>query len=225
MVTAEGPARRLLDIYIDIVRPKLLQLRRRVGGNGSPAFLNYNGETAVKVGRKLTQFCLAHTGLHITTTTVRSLVETESDDRIRSGQLDMQTRAAIMNLGGHSSSTTKHHYVHRQREAEVELVNRSWLQTDDANVEVYLGPNGNHDTDWGIDHPQHRKKNLRRVIWSAAEQEWLIRWKQSNPNLFASQCLVAICETAAARRIFHPHHVTNALRLDYGLDKIRSGEW
>lgn len=76
--------------------------------------------------------------------------------------------------------------------------------------------------DWGVDHPQFKSKSrIMRISWSDAEYEWLHDWMLTNPNLSASQCLLAIGRSAEARAIFHRHHAQDSSRVDYALKKLR----
>lgn len=212
----------LLTMYIDVVRPKLLQLYNLEANPSSPGLLNFDGVSALDVGRRVTEFYSDHLGLHITTTAIRSIVETDMEDRYRNNDIDFNTRVAVMNLGGHSSATTRDHYIRRQRDEETELVNRAWRQPQPG-MGCVSTPS-RIEPDVGIAHEYHGV-DRERIPWSKAEKVWLLQWRKLNQSSSASQCLAAIRETAASRQLFHKHHVEDAAKLAYGLAKIRSGKW
>ena len=68
-----------------------------------------------QLGRHLTAFFKSQLQLHITTTTIRAIVETAAEDALRRGVIDQTKRAAISNVNGHSGATTQRHYVMRSR--------------------------------------------------------------------------------------------------------------
>lgn len=53
------------------------------------------------------------------------------------GDINLATRNAVMDLNGHSSATTMHHYVHRNRHNQVTAVNNAFPRySPTANVDV-----------------------------------------------------------------------------------------
>lgn len=226
MVTVAEPAHTLLGIYVDTIRPQLVSMYQHEDGPSSPGILNYDGHTGVEVGRRVTEFCREKLGLHITTTAIRSLVETEMDDRFRQGIVGGDTKAALHGLGGHSSATTTDHYIRRRREDEVSLVNQAWPQVPMDEVPPTPRSDEDEEEGWGIHHPYyHTELERRRVPWSRSEKEWLAEWMKINHNLRPSQCLSAILKSDSARHIFHRNHIRDATRIEYGMEKIKLGKW
>lgn len=54
-------------------------------------------------------------GLHVTTTTIRTLVETTASQMMDNGEITQTQRTAIMNINGHTSQTTEDYYLLRDR--------------------------------------------------------------------------------------------------------------
>ncbi len=61
------------------------------------------------------RFFLRTLGLHVTTTTIRTLVETTATQMMDEGAITQTQRAAIRNINGHTSQTTEDFYVLRDR--------------------------------------------------------------------------------------------------------------
>jgi hypothetical protein len=92
-----------------------------------------------QLGRHVTAFFKNELQLHITTTTIRAIVETAAEDALRKGVIDGTKRAAISNVNGHSGATTQRHYVMQSRINDVEngragietFQHESWILTFD----------------------------------------------------------------------------------------------
>jgi hypothetical protein len=84
-------------------------------------WLNWNGTAMDKgeLGKHLTSFFKSQLQLHITTTTIRAIVETAAEDALKKGIIDGIKRAAISNVNGHSGATTQRHYVKNSRISDV----------------------------------------------------------------------------------------------------------
>jgi hypothetical protein len=101
-----------LDKYISFVRPKL-----KMKANDY-LFIDQKGKR-LHIGSKLTSFFESTLNLHITTTTIRSLLETEMSTLYDNGMITTEERNAIMKLNGHSSAVTEDFYIRRDRAADV----------------------------------------------------------------------------------------------------------
>jgi hypothetical protein len=87
----------------------------------SPLWVDISGSkySADALGRILTSFFNKALNLHITSTTIRSLMETHADQLMKRGEITEEERAAVMAINGHSSSTTKNYYIRQDRAANV----------------------------------------------------------------------------------------------------------
>ena len=84
-------------------------------------FLDWEGKPiGDKVGSDVTSFFRPH-GLHMTTTAIRSLVETCVDQRERNGIISHAQRAAVSKVNTHSSRVTQDYYVRADIADEVRL--------------------------------------------------------------------------------------------------------
>jgi hypothetical protein len=113
---------KLMVMYKTIFRPVAEMNCVRYGhSKTNRLWLNWNGSVMDKgqLGRHLTAFFKSQLQLHITTTTIRAIVETAAEDALRKGVIDQTKRAAISNVNGHSGATTQRHYVMQSRIADV----------------------------------------------------------------------------------------------------------
>ena len=96
----------MLDEYIQYIRPSFNPKCDRV-------LLNSRNGGPLTVGKYFSKLVEEATGFHITPTTYRKIIETESDDK-----LDEADKAAICEDQKHSSGTAKRHYrLRRARNA------------------------------------------------------------------------------------------------------------
>jgi hypothetical protein len=111
-VTAGEIFLQIFSKYTQFMRPKILMK------DFDFVFIELDG-SQLDLGRKLTVFFEGAIGLHLTSTTIRSLVETEvADLRLDNKITDIQ-RNSIMSLNGHSSQVTQDYYVRQDRERDV----------------------------------------------------------------------------------------------------------
>jgi hypothetical protein len=111
-VTAGETFLKIFDKYIRFVRPNILQ------GSLDFVFIDIEGNQ-LDLGRKLISFFEIKLGLHITSTTIRSLVETEVNELRQEGKIFQVERESIMNVNGHSSQIVADYYVRQDREKDV----------------------------------------------------------------------------------------------------------
>jgi hypothetical protein len=67
----------------------------------------------------MTAFFNKSLNLHITSTTIRSLMETHADKMMKRGEITEEERTAVMTINGHSSSTTRNYYIRQDRAANI----------------------------------------------------------------------------------------------------------
>jgi hypothetical protein len=169
-------------------------------------WLASNGEGENRIGRKVTTFFYQHTAsrLHITTTSIRSMIETQAQTFYDKGLISESNRSSVSNINGHSSSTAKDFYIQRDRFKDVQnskvffdvmindlpsscssndpqsLVSSINLQSSSANPHSIILDNFSENIeydDWGRLHPDYKKSNnQRRASWSNAEIKFIGNW-------------------------------------------------
>ncbi len=103
----------LLQIYLQKFRPRIKENPK------DPLFISLSGNV-IRVGRFVAAFFKRVAGLNITTTTIRSLVATESANLLNTGAITADARDSIQNISGHSGETSKKYYQKRSRLRDME---------------------------------------------------------------------------------------------------------
>jgi hypothetical protein len=106
----------LLQLYVTRVRP---QVWHETLSGDDPLWLAYDGEAERKLGLRVTRFFRKTAGLHITTTAIRSLVETAMHTGFRQGRITQQEMHSVQAINGHSSQVTEDYYIQEDRAQDV----------------------------------------------------------------------------------------------------------
>ena len=104
-----------IQIWLDRIRPAILQSlgsskRRSLIAQTSPLFINSVGNE-VDVSHLITKYFLNYK-LHLTSNTIRSIVEMTADELQANGTITSDQRASVYNVNGHSKSTSQRYYQH-----------------------------------------------------------------------------------------------------------------
>ena len=111
-VTAGSIFLQIFEKYMLYVRPALKEK------DTDFLFVDLEGNQ-IDMGRKLITFFESALGLHLTSTTIRSVVETEVNDLFNQGKLSRREKESMMNLNGHSSQVTHDYYIKQDRQRDV----------------------------------------------------------------------------------------------------------
>ena len=77
-----------------------------------PLWLDSKGKAEKRMSRNVIAFFKQNCSLHITTTTLRAIVEMESHNMLQLGEISQLEREAISNSSGHAlTSTVKVYYI------------------------------------------------------------------------------------------------------------------
>ncbi|KAJ1394613.1 hypothetical protein B484DRAFT_439135 [Ochromonadaceae sp. CCMP2298] len=109
-------ARRLLELYLTLVRCRVT----RENDMDSILWRTFDGVPETRMGRLVTAFFQRILSLRITTTAIRSLLETTVDAMHVNGQITQAQRTAVSTINGHSSEVVENYYVLRDRGLEVQ---------------------------------------------------------------------------------------------------------
>jgi hypothetical protein len=77
-----------------------------LNGDMDPLWLNCKGEKETNISRLVIAFFRQNADLHITTTTLRALVEIQADQMHKKGTISLVEREAIANSNGHCLTST-----------------------------------------------------------------------------------------------------------------------
>jgi hypothetical protein len=100
-VTISPLSKRLVHFYITRVRPKVTQ----ESGTQGALWLDWNGNPETDIGAIVTRYFRRKLELHITTTAIRSLVETNAQEFFERGDITLGERESISHINGCSLNT------------------------------------------------------------------------------------------------------------------------
>lgn len=243
VVVINGCTLPILRAYLNHFRPHVAAMNKTVlNAPDAPLWLKYNGEQDIYIGKQVTRFFKKELDLHITTTNIRGVVETEGHKLHQSGQISDMEMTAIRNINGHSGQVSRDYYLKTSRLADADIARNVLITKDDerdaAVLESFIdgepsvapllmlneAPVQQHP--WGVDHPDINLPQSKRARWTTQELSYIRSWVKSaniechKGSKNASRCLKAIRADIDCHNIFHPRHVTDSSRLRYGVDKV-----
>lgn len=209
----------LFRIYIQNIYPLLA--KRQPPEFEDPLWLTFDGEREQNIGRMVSKFFMVELKIHITTTTIRSVVETTSARQLEDGVISDAQRAAISVVNTHSSSITRDHYVRTELARTVQLAKEAFAGGE-AVPSTPQSPPPQPEV-WGVDHPDG--PDVQRARWTVAEKQYLRRiyeelFTDATKHRILSLCLRHIKADASSRAIFHVRHVMSTDRLKAGLTVV-----
>jgi hypothetical protein len=240
-VTVSKQSKRLLKIYVDNIRP-MVNNENKMSRPEDPLWLTWCCEKETRVSRLVTNFFKLRLGLHITTNSIRCLVETQAKHLFEEGKISASTKTAISNINGHSSATVEAYYllndrindVHNSRPLFDEITNELNMDKSefDDGSESFEAPQSNwaihanlQYDDWGANHPDYLK-DTKRAKWTDREIKFIGDWCShiitNNPE--SRTRIISLCwkhitygeGKRAALPIFHKSHILDSGRLRHG---------
>ena len=230
----------LLKIYLEYFR---------VSDNDPESLLlvSYDG-SEIRVGRMVTRFFKRTLNLHVTTTTIRSMVETKAEELEAEGSISGAQRKSVLDVNGHSSATAKRFYLYKNREADIMHVSTvhskmvaehdeddkdfdfTYAFNDEEDIEcdipvTVLAPapavDQVHTPSTGTLHPDYMSPTRkRRFTWSNEEMGFVGDWCDRHSHLpnVYASCLKVIKADSELIKIFAPNHIESSTRLRNGYD-------
>jgi hypothetical protein len=145
-VTLSVRALQLLELYLEFLRPPAADRSEHTSVDA--LWITFTGEPDKHVGQRVTAFFKRHLQLHITTTAIRSLVETTMDTLHMKGLITTEQRASVHSINGHSGAVAKDYYIHKVRGEDVQHAREAFQEmfstVDDDDAE---GPEP-RSTEW-----------------------------------------------------------------------------
>jgi len=105
-VTVSNTTAQMLELYLNYVRPNMLT------ESDDPLFIGQSGGK-LRMGRLLTAYFKRKLSLQINSTCIRSIVETEAEGLLLTGEISSADRASVLNLNGHTGATSAKYYQKR----------------------------------------------------------------------------------------------------------------
>jgi hypothetical protein len=239
-VTTSDLFRQLLQIYMEKVR---LFVPQRSTLPTALLLISYDN-TPIRVGRYVTRFFKRTLGLHITTTIIRCIVETSTEELHENGTVSNSERNSILNVNGHKMNTMKKFYLKKSRVKDVchvadvfdKIVPNHEFNASPLNVsydsplqikDIYNIRNStfenvnniNEDFTPGRKHNHIGSPNFR-IPWTQDEINFVGNWckEHKDANNIVAKCLEYIRNDKEALEIFHPNHIFDSGRLRHGYD-------
>ena len=225
----------LITTYITNFRPIAVKNARDSIPRGKPFqppdefWLTFEGKHDDRLGRHMTQFFMKKGHYHVTTTVIRSLLETTAHEAMKSGGISSQQRDAISNVGGHSSQVVNDYYLKHDRNSDAQQAKQAFnimARTSNSPVdeqdEVFPGHDDCEEPDVGSEHPEYLTKKSK-AAWTDQEIEytgtWFLEKMRQHPNKQQSwfkDLHTHILQDPEVRKIFHRYHVCSPTRLQHG---------
>jgi hypothetical protein len=213
-------SKEILAMYMKFFRPRVVTSRPCPN---DPLFITFHGHPDLRLGRHVTDFFASRLGINITTTLIRSLVESTVEQRYRSGEITLEQREAMSVISGHSNKIAKEFYVRENVSGRLEMAKVAMGTSDAANLAMAQLKQPVKLKDWGTAHPQYECTGSNpRIKFSEDEDAYLLDLTEDMlqsdgtlPDRFSSQVLKIIKADPDATAIFHLRHIFNA-------DRIRS---
>ena len=120
----------LLGLYIDYIRPNMLTQPN------DPLFIGQSGGK-LRMGRLLTAFFKRKLSLSISSTTIRSIIETEAEGLLSTGEISSAERASVLSINGHTGATSAKFYQKRSLVKDVAAgisVHQKLLRSDQVEI-------------------------------------------------------------------------------------------
>jgi hypothetical protein len=211
-------------------------------------WLTFDGKPD-KIGPRVTQYFKRTLQLHITTTAIRSLVETTTETLAREGGISSVQREAVSNINGHTSEVTRDYYLRMDRTTDVHRARQAMnIATDSPSSPGNLleppltWDNHSKETlcaaDWGTKHPDYQKTTVKgqnvvkRATWTEEEiryiADYCVQKVEENPeakSTICASCLEYIHTDPEALPIFHANHVLDSARLRTGYRQAIKRGW
>jgi len=234
LMVLSGDSKSVFKLYADLFRPFIVERLNLITTDQSPLWLNWDGSAVKKISTLVPNFFSEKTKLHITTTTLRAMIEMKAEDMFNDGSITLGERKAIANTSGHCyTSTVKNYYLLQDRLRDAQIGDRMFPSAGTESTETLESCSSYKPIEWGELHPCSKKKikPTSRFVWSTAELDYIkdaadaIKKVQGNsPKRLYSQVLRKIQEDPEAHRIFHQHHVKNSDRIKGGFENIAKAQ-
>ncbi len=190
-VTAVAPTRALLEIYIRHLfpwakakNPEASYLKEKNGEYVQRLILTATGLPYENLGRELTKFFASY-NWHMTSTAMRSCIESESAELYRSGAITLSEKHSVNMINGHSGQTSQDRYLYDQREEDAKAVERvaeSQLTRTDQSFSsstpllgfVLESPELVNGADpWGNGRDDFNALGLKKAKWTVEEMNFI----------------------------------------------------
>lgn len=134
-VTLHNASFELFQVYLNTVRPQVQ--RATPGSTEESLWIKFDGTAITNVGKLVKRYFVRKLNVGVTTTTIRSLVETEVDQLHKRGRITTEQKESVQNINGHTSETTRAYYLMEDRAADVQRTKGVLTSDIDTLLEVF----------------------------------------------------------------------------------------
>ena len=190
-VTLADESKELLTIYLEIFRPRVAE--SSTSQPHETLLLNFSGQPYIDIGKELTRFFVHSCNLHITSTRIRSIVETAAEEMYRQGDISLRTRKSVEAINGHTSATVRNFYLQMDRTADVHSARTFFADISQAagsaivsasNETQREGDDDNSTNLFGIRVPRLDSNSapVATTTWAQRESSKHLDWGTSHPE-------------------------------------------
>jgi len=221
-----------LMAYLRYFRPSVLP-SHHTPDRDDALFLNFDGRPTRAIGRLVTAYYRRKLGITLTTTTIRSMLETAAAGALREGVITTGMRNAVAAVNGHSLSMANSTYVRNNKRDDAAFAMKAFNLLKENTLPVAglvvgaTGDDGNAlplrafplQEQWGLSHPDYGSCGKAR--WTEAEKDYVSETANAlleenaamyRPRLMAG-VLARIRADKSVHALFHVRHTLDAGRL------------
>ena len=130
--------------YVNLARPVVVGNNDALNDDNAPLFLTHTGRGEYQLGTRLSNYFKIRSNgeLKITSTAIRSLYETTSDELYENGRITLEQKNSVTRLGGHNGATTTKYYIKKRLDKSVQAAREVMhiLHSDDTTAQVPATP-------------------------------------------------------------------------------------
>ncbi len=233
--------KRFLIVYVNRLRPPVRK------GPDQPLFLRLDGSTHNTLGKAVKNCIKRMLQLNMSTTNLRTLVETTADKNYFNGLITAAQRESVCRVNGHSSTTARDYYVrqelkmhiansqialglageNRSAPSSTAVVNgNNFAEVNTKANELFNAHDNFNYAEWGTEHPRYGS-DATRVRFSEKENDYMKAYAREFKSRhgkiggnFAAQFLAHIRADPKAQPIFHENHVVDSSRIRSGFRNL-----
>jgi hypothetical protein len=142
-------SKNLLVIYLKVLRP-VAATKMKIKSMEEPLWITFNGGNEIDVGKLVSNYFKRKLNISITTTNIRSLVETETETLYRNGMISKSERSAISFINGHTSQTTNDYYVRENMNQHVDQARNVFSYISNKETNLLLNQNDDSDQNYNM---------------------------------------------------------------------------
>jgi len=207
-------------LYIKLIRPRILAMNNLT--ENEYVFISYRGEKFNSLD-KIVSSWFRKNSFNVTTNVLRSLCDTQTHELVQNGRIPKSYEDSMLEINGHSGEMSKEYYRRSSFQTHIRNGNAVFNIIRNESMpenSIFGNPDLVRRVDYGREHPHHGKVDAKRIKWTDAEIDYLVRLlnraEVKNSSKPFVLCLQIIKSDPNAQRIFHPHHISSHQRLRVG---------